>query len=247
MRNLVLSVVASAIIALPAWAQKIALVSGEWAPYVSEKMSGNGAATEIVVAAARAAGLEPSIAFYPWARAEKMIETGEAFAAYPYVDSEERKKIHDFSVPILKTSDKFIYYADKENNWVWSTLAEFKKYRMGGTRGFWYMEEYNRHGITPVIAANDQEQLIRALIAGRIDYVVADPLVVQESVRKLFPGELTKIRWLSKPLKDSQTHLMVSRKHPQAKELMSKFNAGMALIRKNGSLAAILAKYKLDE
>lgn len=247
MNKIVLVLLIAAMSVPLAWAQKVTFVTGEWAPYVSEKLAGNGAAAEIVVAAARAAGLEPSVAFYPWARAEKMIETGEVFAAFPYVDSEERRKIHDFSVPILKTTDKFIYYADKENDLSWTTLADFKKYKMGGTRGFWYMDEYTKHGITPVIAANDQEQLIRALMIGRIDFFVADPLVVNDSLKKSFPNEFAKFRSLKKPLKDSRTHLMVSRKYPDAKELTRKFNTGMAAIRKNGSLATILSKYKLEE
>jgi ABC-type amino acid transport substrate-binding protein len=110
----------------------------------------------IVMTAARAGRLEPTVSFYPWARAEKMIETGEVFAAFPYVE----------------------------------------------------------------IAANDQEQLIRALIIGRIDYFIADPHVVNDSLKKLFPNELAKFRSLKKPLKDS---------------------------RKTGSLAGILAKYKPEE
>ncbi|MFW5837871.1 MAG: hypothetical protein ACOCVM_07660, partial [Desulfovibrionaceae bacterium] len=80
--------------------QTLTLATGEWAPYVSKSLPGEGFTTEIVLAACEAAGLEAAIEFGAWSRASGRVEAGEIFAAYPYMPTPDRAEYAWFSEPM---------------------------------------------------------------------------------------------------------------------------------------------------
>src|SRR5574342_579193 len=58
---------------------EILLVTGEFPPQTGESLEGGGYVTELVRAAFAEMGYSVRIEFYPWARAELMVENGEAW------------------------------------------------------------------------------------------------------------------------------------------------------------------------
>jgi ABC-type amino acid transport substrate-binding protein len=52
---------------------------------------------------------------------------------------------------------------------------------------------------------------------------------------------------VAKPFDEKTFHLMVSRSFPGSQEIVKKFNAGLAAIRKDGTYSAIMAKHGVPE
>jgi len=238
--------VLGAFCAVEAFAQKAPFVSGEWAPYVSEKMPGQGPLSEIVFAATKAAGLEPSVAFFPWARAEAEVASGAAFATYPYAITDERKKSYDFSDQLASSKSMIFYVSGKGKYFAWNSLSDFKSYKVGGIAGYNYIEDLSKNGIKPEMATGI-DLILKMAYAGRIDYFIEDELVAREAIKAIYPGEQGKFLVFAKPYKDSPLYLMVSKKYPGSADLLKRFNGGLATIRKNGTYAAILSKYGIKE
>jgi len=90
----------------------VLFVTGEWAPYTSEKLPGYGASTELISAVCKAGGIKPEYKFNPWKRTEMMVDRGMAFAAFPYALTENRKKKYYISDPLYYGADYFIYYVN---------------------------------------------------------------------------------------------------------------------------------------
>ena len=157
MKKLILLVVLVLLSASICAEAKVVIVTGDWPPYTSEKMEGYGFLSKIVSAAFKEAGIEIEYQFYPWLRCEKNIKEGKAYAAFPYIITDERKAIYDFSDPLGKSSFKFFYLkSNVKSDVVWEKYEDLKKYKVGGTAGYWYEKTLTDAGIKLDLAVSDE-------------------------------------------------------------------------------------------
>lgn len=232
------------ILATRAMTQVIPLATGEWAPYTGEKLAGQGLVTEIVTAAFKAGGLQTGYSFFPWNRCELAVQDGSAFAAFPYAMTEERKKLYDFSSPVMNSRSVVFYYEGQGKDMDWASLKDFQKVKLGAGAGYWYIEDLKKNGLAYDTVA-DTDTAFKMLQAGRFQYFIENEVVGKETIKRLFPKDTTKFKTLSKPYDENQFFLIVSRKYPGAAELLKKFNTGLAVVKADGTYKAVLAKYDL--
>lgn len=236
--------------ALAAQNLKVVITTGEWEPYSSEKLPNYGCATELVTAICKAAGITPEYKFYPWVRCENSVEKGEAFAAFPYAFTEERKAKYLFSDVLFFGADNFLYY--KKNlktvkEIKYNTYEDLKQYRIGIIAGSYLIPDLEKNGLKYEITQN-VEQSIKKLQAGRIDFYLDDQAVSYFAVRNLFPKEISDFQILTKPFGDkTKTGLIVSKTYPNSTEILKKFNQGLAQIKKTGEYDRIMDKYKMSK
>ncbi len=62
---------------------ELPLATGEWPPYTSEHLEGDGFFTELITASVHEMGMTPKYSFYPWARGEMKTLDGEVFGTFP--------------------------------------------------------------------------------------------------------------------------------------------------------------------
>ncbi len=225
-------------------AGKVVLVTGDWDPYTNEKVAGKGAFTELVTAVFDEMKVEYEVQFYPWKRVEAAVADGTAYAAFPYVITDERKQFFDFSDEVMVSNGKFFYY--KPNNSVkfadWKTYDDLKSVKIGGVLGYWYEKDFKAAGLNVDYVPTD-EQNFKKLEAGRVDLVPTDELVGRALIKTLFPDKQKNFLVLPKPLNSSSLYLMVSKKYNDAEALTKKFNDSLKAIRKSGKYAKILSKH----
>ncbi|MBF0203780.1 MAG: transporter substrate-binding domain-containing protein [Desulfamplus sp.] len=196
--------------------EKIILVTGEWPPYTSGKMEGYGFFTEIVSAVFKEAGFEVEYQFYPWLRCEKNIQNGNAYATFPYIINDERKAIYDFSDPFANSTGKFFYLKSNiKSDIVWEKYEDLKKYKIGGTAGYWYVKAFEEVGMKIDLAASDEIGM-KKLYGGRFDLLATEELVGWSLIKTLFPAQLDNFGMVKKPLNTDELRLMVSRTYPEA-------------------------------
>lgn len=232
---------------LYAQAKPVVIVTGEWAPYTSEMMDGQGFFTEVVSAVFKEMGVQTKIEFVPWARAEEMVKAGTAFAAMPYVVNDERKASFDFSDQVANSTGKFFVLQDGNvpKTFDWKVYTDLKAFFLGGVTGYWYEKEFKASGLK-VEYTDTEESNVKKLYAKRVDLITMDELVGWQLIKKLYPTELAKFRTVLNPTNLSELKLMVSRKYPDSKATLTAFNTSLAKIKKNGVYAAILKKYNLS-
>lgn len=235
---LLLSVIMSA-------GEKIKLVTGEYEPYTTEKVKEKGFFTEIVSAVFKEMGMEPEYVFMPWKRCESEVLNGEAFAAFPYYPSEERKKIYNFSDVVTNTAGRLFYIKSKFNKKLnWETYGDLKEYKLGGTLGYWYEKPFKEAGLNVDYAPND-EQSIKKLYTNRINVLATEELVGWEIIKKIYPKDIEKFDTMAKTLNVGELRVMISRKYPNGAEIEAKFGVALKKIKENGVYAAILKKYNV--
>lgn len=227
-------------------AEPIVFYTGEWEPFTGSQLPNKGIATEIVIEACKAAGIESKFEFVPWTRAENMVANGTAFGTYPYAKNDERAAKYYFSEVMLYTSTGFVYYEPKKNlsnvsiqNW-----TALKPYSLIYLTGSWLENDIKANGIA-VTLVNDLDSAVRMLYAGRSDMICEEPVAVLSAVKKLYPNEADKFKVINTNMFGGKNpvFLMVSKTYPGARELLAKFNGGLATIRANGVLKGIASKY----
>ena len=224
-------------------AQEVTLATGEWPPYTTVQAKDQGFVTAIVQAVAKELGWKTKVGFYPWKRCEDLVRSGEAWAAFPYVDTPEREKDFDFTASLGQTRGVFFYDKDKyPTPPVWSKLADLKDYSIGGVLGSWYEKDFAAAGLKVTYSAAEEDNLAN-LAKGAVKLAPSDQLLGNLFFAAHFPQ--AHIGTLEKPLNQSEIQLLVSRSFPKSKELLAAFNSGLAKIKKSGVYAKILAEYGL--
>ncbi len=164
--------------------REITLVTGEWSPYTSESIEGRGVFTEIVSAAFKEMGLKPVYIFLPWKRAEKMVQMGEVFAAFPYIMTDTREEMFDFSERVAFSTGRFFYCTKHFSQEIpYKTLSDLKPYKVGGVRGYWYETLFNK-ALLDTSYVNTEKQIIAMLYMNRVDLAPLDEWVGWHLIRK---------------------------------------------------------------
>ncbi len=229
-----------------AMAENVIILTGEWAPYVSESLPQYGYTAEIVTHALLASDIEPVYKFMPWKRCAKMVESGEAFAAFPYAVTEERKKYSYFSEPIAQSRNVFFYLKSKLGSFDYNHLDELKSKTIGGVAGYFYKKIFQEAGLK-MDYASGEESAFKKLYMGRVDLVPASELVGWQLINKLYPGESHKFGSTATAFKANDLHLMVSKSFPEATALLQRFNDGLQVIKDKGIDKQLRGKYNFSQ
>lgn len=228
---------------------RVVFATGEWPPYTSESLPDYGAATALVSAICKAGGIEPVYRFYPWKRAELKVAQGDVFAAFPYAISKERKTTYDFSEVLFYGVNVFVYYQKQSKTDIpltYQSLDDLHGYRVGCISGSFLYSLLEKAGLN-YEPTTTIDQSLQKLVAGRLDLIIDNQDVIFHAIQRLYPSDVTNFKILSKPLERTPTALLVSRAYPGSKAILSKFNKGLSIIKKNGEYDRIISKYRLTQ
>lgn len=226
----------------PALAKTFEIYTGEWAPYVSEKMEGYGPIALIIDKAVKAAGHDVTIKFVPWKRAEVFVLKGKVVASFPWSPTEEIEESCFVSSAMVRQNMVFFYLKENLKSWDYTGLEDLKKYKIGGCPGYTYIEILENAGIS-IDYANDIELSMKKLIGKRFDLLPESLLVGKATIQKVAPEKADMIGISKTPLYSKSLHLIISKNHPDGKELFDVFEKGFSIIKENGTYETIIDTY----
>ena len=155
---------------------KVILATGEWPPYVSADLEGQGATVEVVRAAFKAVGVDVEIRFYPWTRTMYEAKHDKALAGYfPEYPREEVESEFLLSDSIGKSPLGFAKIKGRRIQWL--THSDLTKYSIATVRGYANGERLDAMVKAGDIVADESVSdtfVLRKVLAGRVDYGVID-------------------------------------------------------------------------
>jgi len=157
------------------------LASLEWLPYVGAQLDQEGWSGFVADLAARQFGYRTKIEYFPWTRAMQLGMKDPQYAGYfPAYYTEERARQCHFSAPIGSSTVGFAYLRNAPLQW--NALQDLASLRVGVVAGFSNGPAFDnavRDGkLNPDASPSDMLNL-RKLLAGRVDAVVIDKLVLR--------------------------------------------------------------------
>lgn len=152
------------------------LITGEWPPYTGIREPQGGSITAIVRQAFAAEGDEPRIGFFIWSRVRRMVTLNNVYMAkFPDYYSVDRVRDCHFSEPVGESP---LGLAERRGSKLqWEKIADLQAYRLGLVSSYVNAPELDKlvtAGKIKTLMAEDDEQNVRNLLAGKVDAVVID-------------------------------------------------------------------------
>ncbi|MBC7918512.1 MAG: amino acid ABC transporter substrate-binding protein [Rhodoferax sp.] len=241
-------VLACALASLPARAESGTISVGwdDYPPYqIGPEAERRGIDLDVVQAALKAAGYDVRFVKLPWARQLKMLEAGALEMAMSASVSPERAKYAAWSNPYR--TERAALMALQSNAAQVRSLKQLLggKQRIGLIRDTSYPGEYDTLLANPEFRkllefTNVNLQNLEKLRAGRIDYVIDDPVTI-EYLAHTSPG--AKVRVVLEIMNEG-SHFMVSKKFlARNSTFLERLNSALAAMKKSGATQKIFKAY----
>jgi polar amino acid transport system substrate-binding protein len=229
------------------------LATLNWPPYISEDVCNKGWVFQFTVALLVSKGYQVNIHFYPWARSVMLVETGQMDILFPEyfiessapsdtVQGKKRRELLDLSNRfsggelslIKRQGDAFDLQED---------LGNLKGKMIGVVRGYQNTPEFDAMMDSKqfsIIEAVDELQLVKLLIAKRVDLIVGDPEVFTYSVNysnlsnRNKQAMLNGIEMVTPALKYNHLYFAISNKYSQRHKLLDDVNLALLTFQQNG-------------
>jgi polar amino acid transport system substrate-binding protein len=221
-------------LALPAWAGDapaiLRLASLEWLPYVGKQLQQQGLSTFIADSAAQKFGRQVQVDYFPWTRAVQLGMRDTHYAGYfPAYYTDERARQCYFSASIGSSTVGLAYL--KSAPLQWQTLQDLSGLTIAVVAGFSNGPAFDalvREDRLHVDPSPSDMLNLRKLVAGRVDAVVIDKLVLRYLLltEPSLLQDRERILFHDKPLAELPLYICFKRT-PEGLALQQAFDAAL--------------------
>lgn len=200
-----------------------------------------GLAIDVLDAILVPAGFQPRYEFYPWLRAQSMIEHGPAQILVGPYRTPERERVMRFSrQPFYE--DALVFYARRrEQGLWWGDFQALRTLRLGAVQGWVYGERFEQvRGGLNVTVVRDLAIALRMLQLGRLDLIAANQRNSEPVIQSLGLGD--QVQRCTPPFAQLKGHFAFSRDAAGA-PWQDRIDAGMQRLRASGELQQLAAKH----
>ncbi len=229
--------------------ETIRITSGEWPPYLSEKLKCYGVASRIVTEAFTLEGVKVEYGFFPWKRSFLLAQKGKWDGSVVWAHTEDRARDFYYSDPVVES--KWVFFHLKTTSFDWKAIEDLRGFKIGGTLEYKYNPDFKaaeEAGKITVYRVPKDEQNFEKVIKGRIDIFPQDIDVGYEMLNSLFSKEeVSLFTHHPKPIKDTSFHLLLSKKSEKSKNMLTLFNKGLKRLRESGKTEQYLRESRVGE
>jgi len=203
-----------------------------------------GAVIEVAQQIAKQLGHTLIFEKYPWPRIQRYLRQGKIDMVLLYFKTPQRERfaiytdlphIYDVSYLAIKKGHSIDFDGD---------LSKLQRYKFGNIRGYSHGANYDSATTLSKHHANDEKQLIRMLLKGRIDLAVTNKAVRSLHAKKY--GVLHELHFLTPPIDVAPAYFAFSKARKDSVELANQFSQQVEILLKTEQYQKILAKYQLD-
>ncbi len=221
------------------------LIAGPpWPPFLNPDHPRKGVATEIVVSCLERAGYPAKVVIKPWPRVLAEAQRGDIDALIGLWYNPQRAERFYYTNPyyvneiyLFRLRDRPIHY---------SGLEDLVGIRIGVRQNAWYGREFDKADFLEKVELNELLSILRMVSIGRLDAGVGDRLIVERLIES--EPELNERLMLSEPAVSLlPLHMGVSRRHPDHREIVAKFNQALKALLDDGTLKAIYGSWNIGQ
>ncbi|MCK5096791.1 MAG: transporter substrate-binding domain-containing protein [Desulfobacteraceae bacterium] len=223
-------------------AETIRIATLNWEPYIGQQLTNEGVMAEITREAFKRLGYMVEYNYLPWKRAVVMAEKGEYDGYFPAYWSKQREEKSIFTEVIL--SGPVGFFKIKKHIISFNKLEDLIPYRIGIVHGFVNTPAFDAADYLKKEVVTTDLQNIQKLLKHRVDLIVADKFVGFYLINKFIPHMKGQIEFIFPPLQNKELYICMSKKTKNVNEKVKAFNKGLKEIKKDGTFANILQKYK---
>jgi polar amino acid transport system substrate-binding protein len=218
-------------------AQPIQLVSGDdYKPYADSKLPEGGMTTELTKKAFAEVKKEVQLSWLPWKRGYDEAKLGNFAATFPYLKTPDREQDFYYSDVLVKIQDfPFVKNGAKNLNFAKpDTLAGTTICLPLGWAPTPKLVNLIKNKSIKVESPKDLSTCVKMVATGRADYFITDEAQGLATVKASDVG-VGNISMVNVAMAETNLYLIASKSASGSKELLTSFNKGLEMLRKNGS------------
>lgn len=235
---LVLLLLASVLSSLNAGALKLA--SDVWPPF-TDQQGWTRVSTDLVTEALKRSGMGAETVIVDFTKVIPGIKSGQYDGSAAMWKDPQREQIMLFSKPYLE--NRLILVGGKDSDVSARSLADLKGKKVGIVGSYSYGDIITAKDGPSFVKGRDYQQNLNRLLAGEVDYVLLDSLVVRRLTETQGADVKKYLTVGSNPLLKRSLHFALRKDVPNAVEIIEAFNANLQAMTEDGSLQRIL-KFK---
>lgn len=213
---------------------KVIVSTGEWPPFTSESMDEYGQTSSYLLKALKSQNVEAEFKWFPWKRAYlHALHHNSVDVSIPWLKNEDREKDFFYSNPLVAVDTVFFHLKGQEIKW--DEYNDLKDLHILGTAGYSYSQDIDK-GIKEKFFFYDvgvsDEVNLRKLLNKR-GHLFPCALQVCEYIlkRQFSEEERARITYAPKVVSSVNYYAIVSKKHPNARDILSAINRGVLYVK----------------
>lgn len=225
----------------PLQAQDLNMVANTWPPYVDQALPDNGLAIKIVDAAFQRVGYRPKLRIEKWEKALSGSKLGVYDVVGAVWKNASREKKLLFSQPYL--TNNIVFVGSSKSNIKYESFSDLHGLLIGILNEYAYDEKFMKDPKILKFKANRLTQNLISVQKGQLDLAVADKRLALYELKHFMGTNRSEFVFLPKNLTTRKLYIAAPIANPQSKTIISKFNQGLAAIKKDGTYQKILDSY----
>ncbi|ASP38213.1 hypothetical protein CHH28_05725 [Bacterioplanes sanyensis] len=228
-----------------AWSQgptTIKLTNGEWPPYLSKELPNFGPSSQVVAEAFKLQGITVEWGWYPWQRSYTLAEEGKYDGSVIWSENAKRQAAFEYTEPVLEERRVLFHLKDRTINW--NTMADLGQYKIGGTIGYEYSQEFQdaeKSGVLNVDRIPEEGNNFKKLVAKRIDVFVATERVGYSlAANVLSADQAAQVTHADKPIDVQRWSVIISNNSANQAYFVEQFNLGLKQLKESGRYDEIM-------
>ena len=233
--------------------EKVIIANGEWKPYLSKELKHGGVSTHIVTEAFKNVDIEVEYKWYgdSWKRAYVDAKNGKTDGTCIWSYKPERAQEMYYSKYAVLEGKRDLIFHLKDMDFDWQTVEDLYDYKIGITSGYTYGEEVDtaiENGKITVDKCHSEKLNFEKLLNERFDLLISGQKVAKKIIEENFSqAEANKIVSHPKPIRVVSYHLLLTKKNPDNKKLMEKFDKGLKMLIDSGKLEQFYKDSKIGK
>lgn len=224
------------------WGEMIRITSIDWAPFYGSKLEKDGVVSEIAREALRRAGHTVTYNYMPWKRAMSEAARGQKYHALMGCwYKKEREKSFAFSKETMMDASPH-FLAPKDSTISISKPSDLNGLTIGIVRGFAIsdpLKKLFKSKRSTHFKVNRKKIFFKLFKKQRVDIVMDNIFVIQESFRKNFPGQKFNLKKVGSDFFNGQLYMCWSRKYPGIQKFVDDFDFQLKGMKVDGSIQKI--------
>ncbi|PAJ75292.1 amino acid ABC transporter substrate-binding protein [Pseudoalteromonas sp. NBT06-2] len=237
----------------------IKLSTLDWPPYIGQNLCNKGWGFNFTVALLVSKGYQVKIDFLPWARAVRSVEFGISDILFPeyyieysapsdYVKDKRRREILMLSNEFPGGMIGFLKRKGETDKFK-GNLHNLKGEAIGVVRGYQNTPEFDimmDNGEFNIVQAVDDLQLVKLLVAKRVNLIIGDPIVLRFTVNYSdLPAPekaklLNSIEQVKPEIQYNALYYALSVKNKNAHEILKDINTALNEFKNSGETQRII-------
>jgi polar amino acid transport system substrate-binding protein len=222
--------------------KSISISTGEWPPFISEKLKHYGVAARIISESFALQDITVIYGWFPWKRAYSNMKNTSWNASAIWAITPERSKEVLFSDPVIEAKTVLFFHKDSFKNW--ESFEDLSGLVIGATDGYFNGKEFEqaeKDGLITIERTTVESHNFKKLAAHRLDAVIAEVDTGYDIINnQLSPEQRDSIKASTKKVSSFLNHLVISKRLENAEQLIASFNKGLRQLAESGKIKQYL-------